>query len=129
MKTVLWATFLLLLAVWTGGTLVLTALSDWGAQQLASGEAVALGGAVAQWPVPGWISLWVDAAWIQAAQDSLTWALKALPAALPMLGSAVGWIAPFIWVLWGLGVILMLMLAGGAHLLLGRRQPAQPRGV
>jgi len=58
-----------------------------------------LGGAAAQWPVPGWISLWVDAAWIQAAQGSLTWALNALPDALLLLGSALGCIAPFIWVL------------------------------
>lgn len=129
MKTAVWAVFLLLLVFWTGGTLLLTELTEWGARQLASGEAAALGEAVAQWPVPGWISVWVDAAWIQAAQGGLTWALQALHGALPLLGSAVGWIVPFIWVLWGLGVVLVLMLASGAHLLLGRLQPAQPRDV
>jgi len=128
MKVTVWAVCLLLLVLWTGGTLLLTELTDWGARQLASGGAAALGGTVAQWPVPGWISVWADAAWIQAAQGGLTWAVQALHGALPSLGSAVGWIVPFIWGLWGLGVVLVLMLAGGAHLLLGRLQPA-PRGV
>jgi len=126
MKIAVWAVFFLLLMFWTGGTLLLTELTDWGVRQLASGEAAAMGEAAAQWPVPAWITGWVDAAWIQAAQGGLTWALHG---ALPLLGSAVGWIVPFIWVLWGLGVVLMLMLASGAHLLLGRLQPAHPRGV
>jgi len=94
-----------------------------------SGLAPALGQAVAQWPMPAWTSVWADAAWIQAAQGGLTWAVKALHGALPILGSAVGWIVPFIWVLWGLGVVLVLLLSSGAHLLLGRLQPAHPRGV
>jgi len=129
MKIAVWAVFLLILVFWTGGTLVLTELTEWGVRQLASGEAAALGEAVTQWPVPGWLSVWVDAAWIQAAQGGLTWALQALRSALPLLGSAIGWIVPFIWVLWGLGVVLVLVLASGAHLLLGRLQPEQPRGV
>jgi len=129
MKVAVWAVCLLLLAFWTGGALLLTNLAEWGAQHLASGEAAAVGEVVAQWPVPAWLSVWVDAAWIQATQGGLTWALQALRDGLPLLGSAVGWIEPFIWVLWGLGVVLVLLLASGVHLLLGRLQPAQPRGV
>ncbi len=129
MKIAIWTVFILLFIFWTGGTLLLTELTEWGAQQLAAGEAAALGEAIAQWPVPGWIAVWVDAAWIGAAQDALTWALQALHATLPLLGSAVGWIVPLIWVMWGLGVILVLVLASGAHLLLGRLHSAEPRGA
>ena len=129
MKIAVWVVCLVLLGLWTGGTLLLVGLTEWGVRQLASGEAAALGGAVAQWPVPAWASIWVDTAWIQAAQGGLTWALQALDGTLPLLGSVVGWIVPLIWVLWGLGVVLALLLAGGAQLLLGRLRPARLRGA
>ena len=127
MKIAIWIVCFMLLGIWTGGTLLLTELTGWGARQLASGDAAATGAAVAQWPVPAWISLWVDTAWIQAAQGGLTWALTAFDGALPFVGSAVGWIVPLMWVLWGLGALLLLVLAGGAHFLIGRRRPAQPQ--
>lgn len=129
MKIAVWFVCLLLLGFWTGGTLLLTELTEWGARQLASDEAAALGEALARWPVPAWVSVWVDPTWIEAAQGGVTWALQALHGALPLVGSAVGWVVPFIWVLWGLGVILVLGLAFGAHLLLGRLQPAHARSV
>lgn len=129
MKTTVWVVCLFLLSLWTGGTLLLAELTEWGARQLASGDAVALGEVLAQWPVPAWVSVWVDAAWIEAAQGVVTWSLQALQGALPMVGSVVGWAVPFIWVLWGLGVILVLGLAFGAHFLLGPSQPAHAQGV
>lgn len=127
MKIAVWVVCLLLLGFWTGGTLLLTALTGWGAQQLASGDVTTVGGAVAQWPVPAWATLWIDTAWIQAAQETLTWSLQALDGSLPMLGSVVAWIVPFLWVSWGLGAVLLLLLAGGAHLLLGRLQTPRQR--
>lgn len=129
MKIAVWVVCLLLLGFWTGGTLLLTALTEWGARQLASGEAVALGDVLAQWPVPAWVAVWVDATMIEAVQGGVTWALQVLHGALPLVGSAVGWVVPFIWVLWGLGVLFLLGLAFGAQLLLGRQQPAHARGV
>ncbi len=129
MKMTVWIVCLLLLGFWTGGTLVLTALTEWGARQLASGEAAALGDILAQWPVPAWVAVWVDTAMIEAVQGGVTWALQALHGALPLVGSAVGWVVPLIWVLWGLGVILLVGLAFGAHLLLGRLQPAPVRSA
>ena len=39
------------------------------------------------------------------------------------------WIVPLLWVLWGLGAVLLIGLAGGAHLLLGRWQSAPLRNA
>lgn len=128
-QVVIWAFCLLLVVFWTGGAVLLTQLTLWGARQLASGDAVALGESVVRWPVPEWLSVWIDAAWIQTAQDALAWVFQALQGALPMLGSAVGWIAPLIWVLWGLGVVLAVVLAGGVHMLLVRLRTASSRGA
>jgi hypothetical protein len=127
MKAALWIVFGLLAALWTGGALLAAELAAWSAALLASGEAVDLGTTVAQWPVPAWVALWVDPAWVQAGQQALAWALELLRDSLPLVGSAVGWLVPVVWVLWGLGLLLMVLLAGGAHLLLGRLVPARPQ--
>jgi hypothetical protein len=127
MKAAVWIVFGLLAALWTGGALLAAELAAWSAALLASGEAVDLGRTAAQWPVPAWVALWVDPAWVQAGQQALAWALELLRDSLPLMGSAVGWLVPVVWVLWGLGLLLMLLLAGGAHLLVGHLLPARPR--
>ncbi|MBB4845458.1 hypothetical protein HNP55_004008 [Paucibacter oligotrophus] len=120
MKIAVWIVFALLSALWTGGALLVIALSEWAAQLLASGDAAAVGTAAAQWPVPAWVSLWLDPASIKLAQEAVLWALSAGRDVLPMLGSAMGWLEPLIWLLWLLGMVLMLVLAIAGHLLLGR---------
>lgn len=125
MKIALWSVVGLLAAIWTGGALVAAALTRWGADLIAAGGVTELGRSLAQWPVPPWVAPWVDTAWIQAVQQAFLWSVDTLGQALPWLGSAVGWLTPFVWVLWGLGVIALLLLAGFAHLLLGRARPLQ----
>jgi len=120
MKIAVWIVFALLSALWTGGSLLVIALSEWAAQLLASGDAAAVGTAAAQWPVPAWVSLWLDPASIKLAQDAVLWAITASHDVLPMLGSAMGWLEPLIWLLWLLGMVILLVLALAGHLLLGR---------
>lgn len=120
MKIAVWIVFALLSALWTGGALLVIGLSEWAAQLLGSGDAAALSTAAAQWPVPAWVSLWLDPASIKLAQEAALWALTASRDVLPMLGSAMGWLEPLIWLLWLLGMVIMLVLAVAAHLLLGR---------
>lgn len=126
MKSFVWIVFGLFAAVWTGGAFAAAQLTTWAAGQLASGAAVDLGRAVADWPLPAWLAPWVDAAAFQAAQQVLVVALDWLRDNWPEIGSLLGWLVPVIWVLWGLGLALLLLLAGGAHWLAGRAQP-QPR--
>ncbi len=119
MKVAVWIVFGLLAVLWTGGALLMSELTQWGAQLLAVGEALNAEPA-AQWPIPAWMSPWVDPAWAQAAQKSLMWTLQMLRGFSPMMGSAAGLVVSLIWVLWGLGAVLMLGLAVGAHVLLER---------
>ena len=46
--------------------------------------------------------------------------LAAVSASLPMLGTAVGWLVPLVWTVWGLGLAVMLVLTVLAHWLIGR---------
>lgn len=120
MKIAVWIVFAFLSALWTGGALLVIALSEWAAQLLGSGDAATVGAAAAQWPVPAWVSLWLDPASIKLAQEAVLWALTAGRDVLPMLGSAMGWLEPLIWLIWLLGMVIMLVLAVAGHLLLGR---------
>jgi hypothetical protein len=129
MKILLWTVFVLCALFWTGGAWALAALTGWAAQWLASGAAVDVGAVVAQWPVPAWLGLWVDLAWLTAAQQAVVDALAWLRGAWPQVGAAVGWLVPAVWLLWGLGLAGLLVLTGGLHLLVGRRTtPAAAAG-
>ncbi len=120
MKLAIWIVFGLLAALWTGGAFAAAALTEWASGLIASGAAVDMGRAVAEWPVPAWLAPWVDAAGIKAMQAFFVAALTWLRDAWPSIGAMVGWLVPVIWVLWGLGLALLLLLAGVGHWLAGR---------
>ena len=78
----------------------------------------------------------VDSTAWAAMQRAVAGTLTTVSASLPMLGTAVGWLVPVVWVVWGLGLAVMLMLAVLAHRLIGRlndrcngRTPAGPGPV
>ena len=123
MKKAVWIVFVLMGALWTGAALLFSELTQWGGQLLESGHALTLGESAAQWTLPAWASAWVDTAWMHAAQEGLMWVSNLLQGVLPMAGSAAGWVVAIIWVVWGVGLAAMFLLAGVAHLLAGRIDP------
>ncbi|HEX5388613.1 MAG TPA: hypothetical protein VFW67_02525 [Burkholderiaceae bacterium] len=128
MKWLLWSVVALAALFWTGLVAVGAQLSDWLAGVVASGQAVEVARGAAQWPVPAWLGLWVDPAWVallqQAWADAFTWLSDLLPATAGWAGNLLGWVAPLLWVVWALGLGLMLLLAGGLHWLMARRDAA-----
>ncbi len=127
MKVALWLLVLLLAILWTGGAALTAFLTEAARALIASGGANDLGLAAAQVPVPAWLALWgIDPSWVRGLQESLLWVVQATRDLLPWIGSALGYLVALVWVLWAIGLIVLLLLAGGAHLLLGRRgRPAQ----
>ena len=123
MKTAIWIVFGVLAALWTGGAFAAAELTQWASGLIASGAAVDLGKAMAQWPLPAWLAPWVDVTAFQAAQQFVVAALEWLRDAWPGMAWLVGWLVPVIWVLWALGLGVMLLLAGAGHWLAGRAQP------
>ena len=120
MKIIVWTVFGVLALVWTLGALIVVELVQWGAQFIASGAATELGRSAAQWPAPAWLALWLDPPTIKAVQEGLLTGFEAFRSALPWVGSAVGWLVPLVWISWGVGVALLLAMAGGAHWLASR---------
>lgn len=123
MKVLLWLVFGVLALLWTGGAALLAGLTDWAAQVLGSSAAADWAKTAAKWPVPEWISLWVDPQVVRFVQDAVLWTLSTLGSwgeGLPPAGQLIGWLEPLIWGAWGLGMLALLVLSGGAHWWLGR---------
>ena len=127
MKVLLWVSVAVLGLVWTALAAAGASLVGWGAGALASGGAAEWARVAAQWPVPAWMGLWIDPDAVRAMQEALLWALQALQQSLPWVASVVGWFVPLVWVAWGLGALLLLVLAAGAHLLISRGARVLPR--
>lgn len=115
-----WILFTMLALSWTGAAWVAAAASEWVAQALATGTATQAARDVASLPLPEWLRLWIDPAWLQALQAGLQWAVDSAGAWLPLAGTAAGWLVPVVWAAWALGMVLLLLAAALAHMLLRR---------
>src|SRR5690606_19802684 len=102
---------------------VLAALTQWGAEVLASGAAGDAGRTAAQRPVPDAPVFWLDPGWSREVPRAALRALEALRRALAYADSGAGWLVVAVRGGWGLGLAVMLALAAGAHWLLGRLRP------
>lgn len=125
MKITVWIVTAMLALLWTGGAFIAASLTDWAGRMLATGGGADWARAASEWPVPAGIGLWIDPAAVEAAQAALRWSVEGLGGVLPLAATAVDWLVPLIWVLWAVGLGLLLGLAGVAHWLIGR-QPAAP---
>jgi hypothetical protein len=119
-KLAIWGVFGLLAGLWTAGAFIAAELTQWAAQLVATGAANDLGQAAARWPVPSWLAFWVDPAWVQTMQSMTLWTLEALREGMPFIGSALGWLVPIVWLVWGVGALCLLALAVLAHWLSSR---------
>lgn len=108
MRLVIWSVFGLLAVLWTAGAWIAAELAQWVAQFVGTGAASQWGTAAATWPVPGWVALWVDPAWIQGLQSATLWTVEAMRDALPFLGSALGWVTPLVWGVWAVGAVFLV---------------------
>jgi hypothetical protein len=118
MKVLVWVFFGVLALLWTGAALLASELVQWSVAALAAGNVVSVADAAAA-PWPAWMSALIDPAWLRALQEATLWATQVLRDASPWLGSALGWLVPIVWFVWGLGAIALLLVAGGSHLLAG----------
>ncbi len=120
MKTLIWVLFALLALFWTGAAALGAALVQWGAGLIAAGPGAGFDDPAAFGALATWLAGWLDPAALRALQDAALATAQALQAALPWIGAALGWVVPVIWVVWALGLALLLLAAGGSHWLAGR---------
>lgn len=120
MKIAIWGVFAVVALLWTGGAALFAQLVEWSAQGLAAGGATSIGTVVATASPPGWLSPWIDAATWAVAQDAVDSALTSLSGVLPVIGDAVAWLVPAVWVIWGLGLLALAGVTLLTSTLLGR---------
>lgn len=128
MKIAIWIVFGLLGLSWTVLAFLAAEATQWAAELIASGAAQDLGRTTAQWSAPAWMALWVDPAWVRSVQEMALWGLQALKDGAPFAGSLMSWFVPLVWFIWAIGLLALLVLAGGVHWLLGRAIPALRAG-
>jgi hypothetical protein len=122
MKILAWSVCVVLALFWTGLVALAAEAARWIASGLASGQVKDFASGAAQWPIPDWLSSWLDPQWMQLLQSSLLYVLNMAADLSPQLSSVVSWMVPLIWVVWGIGVLSLLGLTGGAHWMIGRLQ-------
>ena len=120
MKLLTWAVFAFAVLLWTGALAVLGATVHWGVGLLGSGQLLDVGKAMAAVPLPAWLTLWVDAGQLSAWLHAVVVALEWLQQAWPGVAAALNWLVPALWVVWGLGLLLLLAAATGLYALVGR---------
>ena len=118
MKFLLWGATLFVAMVWTVGIALVASVANWLAG--AGDQVVGAVQTVAEWPAPAWAAVWMEPAWLDAVRSALTWTIDAASTYTPWLFSALGWVAPLLWVVWGLVMFLLLVAAAVGQVLLGR---------
>lgn len=119
MKFLIWGVTAFLALMWTGAAAMLAAAVNWLAASSAD-PAIRGAQAMTQWPLPDWLSVWMPPGVIEPLKTGITEMLDSVLTATNWIVPMLGWLSPVIWVIWGLVLALMLVLAGGFHLLASR---------
>ena len=123
MKTLIWTLFAAATLLWTLAAWIGASLIEFTLPLLASDPVLSSGRVLTEWPVPPWLAVWIDPAWLKAAQGGLAWTLDVLQGAGPGLRGAADIFVPVVWVAWGLGLALMSVTALVFHQISGHTRP------
>lgn len=114
MKAFIWILFVLTVLVWTGFAALVAQAISWSSAQLATGAVGTLEMATNNVVIPAWANPWLAPADWATILMSVQSALDNAAAAIPLLGSVLGWLAPLVWIMWALGLaaLFALLIAG-----------------
>jgi hypothetical protein len=129
MKTLIWTAFLVLTLLWSGFWWLANQLTGWLLAGMASGQINGAVQSLANMPLPPWIALWVDPAWLEGVQSLLVPSAQWLVQVLPNATGLLDWISPLFWTAWTLGMLTLLALALAGHWMINRRQSHTGRTV
>lgn len=123
MKLLIWVVAAVLALFWTLGAWAVAAVLGWAAGLPTPGDAGELARVATAWPVPAWLTVWVDPATIHALFAGIAWSLEQLQQGWPWVREALGWLVPLTWLVWGVGLAGLLSLALLGQWLAGRLRP------
>lgn len=111
MKTAVWIVFAIIAACWTGLATIAAQGVAWVGTGVAQGAPAVSGMAGDSLTVPAWLALFIDPATWAAAWQAVAVAVEHAAAWMPALGTLIGWLVPLVWLFWGLGLVLLVLLA------------------
>ena len=77
-----------------------------------------------QWRIPAWLADWLPMQSITMLKTWLTTLAPWLESAVAQAPALLGWLAPLLWIGWGLGLLMLLVLgAAGSTLVAALRRP------
>lgn len=117
------------MAFWTGLVALTEQLSQWLLASMANGQAGGLATVAGQWPVPDWLGLWVDTAWLKSLQEFGVGLVQWLGQVLPSSQGLMSWISPLLWLGWGAGALVLLVGAVLGHMLVGKNWQASRKSL
>lgn len=125
MKAVVWFMFALLTVFWTAVAMIAVELVQWSAHHITAQSGHALTLSTANVMLPFWIAPWLDtASWATLLQSSQA-LLAGLSTSLPLVGSLLGWLTPLIWLTWGVGMAVLLILTVVLAMMVSRLRAAK----
>lgn len=116
MKLLIWGITGFLALLWTGAASMLAAAVNWLAASSAD-PAIRGAQAMAQWPLPDWLAAWIPPGVIEPLKASISELLDFVVTATSWIVPMLGWLSPLVWVIWGMVLVLMLVLASGIQML------------
>ncbi|GAA5165007.1 hypothetical protein [Viridibacterium curvum] len=109
MQRLIWTGCALLGAFWTLLAVVAHALTDWALQAVATGSPGNLATQAAESPITQWLTPWLGAEAVTYLQNSMLTLAGWLHTGLPAMGALDAWITPLIWIVWGIGTVLLVL--------------------
>ncbi|OWQ88610.1 hypothetical protein CDN99_17375 [Roseateles aquatilis] len=117
MKTFLWSVAGLFALLWSGLAWAAASLVRWTVEALSTGQAVELGKAATEFKFPAWVEPFLDTGLLTMLQGFVQWLLEIAGNGAPMAGAAVGWLVPVVWIVWAVGLTVLLGIAVVLHYL------------
>ncbi|UXH78414.1 hypothetical protein [Roseateles amylovorans] len=120
MTTFLWAVTGVLALLWSGLAWATAAVVRWTVEALSTGRVTELGQTAVSFKLPVWLEPFVDTGLVTMVQGLTQWLLEMAGSGAPLAGSLIGWLVPLVWGTWGIGLLVLLVIAGVLHVLIKR---------
>lgn len=111
-----WFLALALLLIWTACVWVLHSLAVWSLTGV--GAMVGQSQQIDRLTVPGWIEVWIPSDLILTFKTTAANVLPWIESALSVLPSVGAWLSPLAWIVWGVGLVILMVGAAALHALI-----------
>jgi len=117
---VIWVLVGLLTALWSLAAWAFHSLSIWTVAALgAQAEGLpSLGARLSDLQLPAWLAPWIPDGLLRGLAELVDLLAPMLKYLLDLMPTLADWLSPLIWLGWGVGVFLLVLLGGGLSLLL-----------